>query len=111
VLAAPDRLRILDAQHVVASHARSYGKGEQIEDPAHLQALVAQKRAARQHRAGDRLTQAAPVRLASVLRSGETPHCWLGCQKEFHRSHSRWCQWSACRGSPASLAAIKSCRR
>jgi hypothetical protein len=33
VLAEPSRLRILDAQQVIASHARSYGKGEQIEDP------------------------------------------------------------------------------
>ena len=71
VLAEPSRLRILDAQHVVASHARSYGKGEQIEDPAHLQALVAHKRAARQHRAGDRLTQAAPASQTLLIRAAE----------------------------------------
>ena len=71
VLAEPDRLRILDAQHVVASHARSYGKGEQIEDPAHLQALVAHKRAARQHRAGDRLAQAAPASQTLLIRAAE----------------------------------------
>jgi Mu transposase-like protein len=71
VLAEPDRLRILDAQHVVASHARSYGKGEQIEDPAHLQALVAQKRGARQHRAGDRLAQAAPASQTLLIRAAE----------------------------------------
>jgi len=71
VLAEPDRLRILDAQQVIASHARSYGKGEQIEDPTHLQALVAHKRGARQHRAGDRLAQAAPSSQTLLIRAAE----------------------------------------
>jgi transposase len=71
VLAEPDRLRILDAQHVIATHARCYGKGEQIEDPAHLRALVAHKRAARQHRAGDRLAQAAPASQTLLIRAAE----------------------------------------
>lgn len=69
VLAAPDRRRIRDAQHVSASHARRYGKGDQIEDPTHLQALVAHKRAARPHRAGDRLAQAAPARQTLLIRA------------------------------------------
>ena len=49
VLADPDRLRIVESQAIVASHPRSYNKGEQIEDPAHLQALVDWKRQARRH--------------------------------------------------------------
>ena len=62
VLADPDRLRIIDGQAIVASHPRSFDKGQQIEDPAHVQALVALKRRARRHRATDRLAQAAPAR-------------------------------------------------
>ena len=60
VLASMDTVRIIDGTQVIASHVRSYGKGEQIEDPAHLQALVNYKRQARAHRGQDRLAQSAP---------------------------------------------------
>jgi hypothetical protein len=50
VLASPDEVRILDGQPVWACHQRSYDKGAQIEDPAHIEALVGHKRAARRHR-------------------------------------------------------------
>jgi len=71
VLADPDRLRIVEGQAIVASHPRSYDKGEQIEDPAHLQALVDWKRQARRHRATDRLTQAAPASRTLLVRAAE----------------------------------------
>ena len=54
ILAGIDRVRIVDGERVLADHPRSHGKGEQLEDPAHIQALVEQKRAARRHRAADR---------------------------------------------------------
>jgi hypothetical protein len=50
---------------VLAEHPRSYDKGQQIEQEAHIQELVARKRQARQHRGQDRLTQA--VRSAQAL--------------------------------------------
>jgi hypothetical protein len=71
VLADPDRLRIVEGQAIVASHPRSYDKGEPIEDPAHLQALVDWKRQARRHRATDRLTQAAPASRTLLVRAAE----------------------------------------
>ena len=71
VLADPDRVRIVDGQQVLASHRRSYDKGEQIEDPAHVQALVAQKRQARHHHATDQLTQAAPASQVLLVRAAE----------------------------------------
>lgn len=40
VLADPDRVRILDGLAVVATHPRSYDRGQQIEDPAHIADLV-----------------------------------------------------------------------
>jgi transposase len=61
VLADPAEVRVADGQHVIARHARGYGKGEQIEDKAHIQALVEQKRAGRRHRAADLLFHAAPA--------------------------------------------------
>ena len=56
VLADPDRIRIIDGEQIFAIHRRSYDKGQPIEDPAHLQALVDHKRAGRRHHATDRLS-------------------------------------------------------
>jgi len=61
VLADPNTVRIVDGAEVLACHPRSYDKGAQIEDPAHLQALVNDKRAARHHRGADRLATAVPA--------------------------------------------------
>jgi transposase len=68
VLADPDTVRIVDGAEVLACHRRSYDKGAQIENPAHLQALVNDKRAARRHRGVDRLAMAAPA--AQTLLQG-----------------------------------------
>jgi transposase len=60
VLASIDRVRILDAAHVIASHPRCFDRGAQIEEARHIEALVEHKRAGRAHRAMDRLHHAAP---------------------------------------------------
>jgi len=60
VVASPTEVRVLDGAEVIAAHARSYDKGKQIEDPAHIAELTARKRQARQHRGTDRLAQAVP---------------------------------------------------
>lgn len=61
LLADPQEVRLTDGAHLLARHRRSYDKGAQIEDPAHIAALVTHKHAARQHRATDRLAQAVPA--------------------------------------------------
>lgn len=71
VLAEPDRLRIVDGATVLADHRRSYDKGVQIEDPAHLAALVEEKKAARSHRTLDRLAKAAPASQDLLRRAAE----------------------------------------
>jgi len=71
VLADTHELRIVDGAHVLACHRRSYDRGAQIEQTEHLQALVAHKRAARQHRATDRLAQVAPASQDVLLRAAE----------------------------------------
>ena len=63
VLADDRRVRVFDGIQEVASHARSYDSGRQIEEPAHIQALVEHKRAASAHRGTDRLSHAAPAAL------------------------------------------------
>jgi len=60
VLATVETVRILDASTVIATHPRSFDRGAQIEEPAHIKALEAQKRAGRAHRAIDRLHYAVP---------------------------------------------------
>jgi transposase len=60
VLATLDTVRILDGTTVIATHPRSFDRGAQVEEPAHIQALEAHKRAGRTHRAIDRLHYAAP---------------------------------------------------
>ena len=60
MLASPQEVRIVDGATVLACHPRSYERGAQIEDAAHLAELAARKRAARHHRGQDRLAQAAP---------------------------------------------------
>lgn len=71
VLASLTTVRILDGQTVIATHPRSFDRGAQIEDPAHVAALVADKRAAGTHRAQDRLHHAAPSAQALFLRAAE----------------------------------------
>ena len=61
VMASLTRVRVLAGSEVIAEHPRAYGKSEQIEHPAHLEALVSSKRAARHHRGQDRLAQATPM--------------------------------------------------
>jgi hypothetical protein len=60
ILATLDRVRVVEGYHTLADHPRSFDRGQQIEEPAHLDALVAHKCAGRAHRALDRLHHAAP---------------------------------------------------
>jgi len=60
ILASLDRVRILDGTELIAAHPRSFDRGQQIEQPTHIQALVDEKRAGRAHRAMDRLHHATP---------------------------------------------------
>jgi transposase len=71
VLADADRLRIVEGQEIVATHPRSYDKGQQIENQVHVEALVAWKRQARRHQATDRLAQAAPASRTLLVRAAE----------------------------------------
>ena len=71
VLADPHQVRVVDGAAVLACHPRSYDRGAQIEQAGHVKALVEQKRAARQHRATDRLVHAAPASQTLLIRAAE----------------------------------------
>jgi len=68
-----DRVRIVDGDKCIADHPRCFGKGEQIEQEAHINALWLAKTHAKLHRGQDRLSQAsdhAPVLLQQSLERG-----------------------------------------
>jgi len=71
VLADERLIRILDGTQELASYARCWDRGQQIEQPVHIEALVEHKRAARAHRASDRLAQAAPASALFLQRAAE----------------------------------------
>lgn len=60
VAASETRVRILDGDDVVCEHERSYDKGAQVEDAAHVEELIGEKRKARKGRVKDRLVRSAP---------------------------------------------------
>ena len=62
-------VRVLDGSNVIARHARHFDRGLQIEDPAHLSALVEAKHGARAHRGIDRLHAAVPQAQALIAQA------------------------------------------
>jgi transposase len=60
LVASPSTLRILDGTEEVARHRRTYDRHQRIEDPAHIAALVEQKRKALGATAVGRLQHAVP---------------------------------------------------
>src|SRR6202171_5738318 len=67
----PHDVRVVDGAHILACHRRSYDKAPQTEAPAHVQARVEDKRAARRHRGIDRLAKAAPASQTLLRRAAE----------------------------------------
>ena len=74
VVADEQRVRVFDGAAELCAHLRSYDSGAQIEDPAHIQALVERKRLAHGHRGVDRLAQAAPSSAVLLVRAAERGH-------------------------------------
>lgn len=71
LVASLEGVRILDGNELLCTHPRSYDRDQQIEDPAHIETLAAEKRQARRHRGMDRLHQAAPSTEALFLAAAE----------------------------------------
>jgi len=71
VVADPDHVRVLDGQVIVAAHPRCYDRGQQIEDPPHIAALIKRKAQARAQRGMSRLAQAAPASQDLLVQAAE----------------------------------------
>ena len=99
VVADPERVRVLDGALVLATHERSYDRGAQIEQQAHIQALIERKRGARQHRATDRLTKAAPAVTELLQRAAARGHNLGSITAELSRLLDRY-------GAPPLQAAV-----
>ena len=64
LVASPTTVRLLDGSSEIASHRRSYDRHQLVENPAHRQALLEQKRKALGSTAGGRLATLVPERHA-----------------------------------------------
>lgn len=71
VLASLDTVRILDGATLLATHRRSWDRGEEVEDPSHVDALAEQKKLAARRRGLHRLVRAAPHAEALLARAAE----------------------------------------
>lgn len=75
VSACLQTVRIIDGDTLIAQHQRCYGKGKQIEQEAHINALWLAKTNAKQHRGQHRLAQASsscPELLQQAITRGHT---------------------------------------
>src|SRR3990167_3630548 len=62
---------ILSGIEIIAEHNRSYDKAKQIEQEAHIQALTATKKKARQHRGQNRLTHVVPIAADLLIKAAQ----------------------------------------
>ncbi len=74
LLSTPQRIRLLDGAEIVAVHERSWGKGQTIENPAHIKGLLEAKRRARRHKGMDRLCAAVPSARAFLEAAAQHGH-------------------------------------
>ena len=80
--ASPEMVRILEGDQVVATHARSYDRGRQVEHPGHIAALAAVKAEAGQHRRTNILADAAPSSGKLLTRMGQRGLPLAGATKQ-----------------------------
>ena len=71
LLASDTRVRILDQQTELARHRRTYDSGQTVEDPEHLEGLLAATRQANVHTTRDRLRAAVPATVILFERLAE----------------------------------------
>lgn len=71
VVADLDTVRILDGLDLIASHPRTFDKGQQVEDPEHIEGLRESKRKAKRRSALDHLHRAVPSVVEIMRRTAE----------------------------------------
>jgi len=71
VLAQPNKVSIIDGSNIIAEHKRCYDRGQQIEQEAHIKALIDRKKQARQHRGQNRLIKAVPSSMELLMQAAD----------------------------------------
>lgn len=71
LVASEHKISIVDGANIIAEHDRCYDKGAQIENPAHTQDLVSQKRKAAKNRGQDRLIKSIPQASEFLIKAAE----------------------------------------
>jgi transposase len=71
VVATLDTVRVVDGTEVLATHARSWSRGERIEEEHHIEELAKEKGRARRRRGLHRLLCAAPNSEALLAKAAE----------------------------------------
>ena len=71
VVATLDTVRVLDGTDVIATHARSWNRADEVEDKSHVEDLVDAKKTARRHRGLQRLARAVPSAEPLLARAAE----------------------------------------
>jgi len=74
VLATLTQVKVLKDSEVIATHERSFDKGQQIEDESHIKELIKRKKQARHHRGQNRLTHAVSNGLEFLKKAAEKKH-------------------------------------
>jgi transposase len=71
LVATVDKVTLVDGATLLAEHARCYDKAQQIENPAHIQALATAKKQARLHRGQDYLSKAVPLSTSLLTQAAD----------------------------------------
>jgi transposase len=71
VVASLETVRVMDGTNELATYPRSFSRGEQIEETAHIQQLAAEKARARRSRGMHRLVRSAPSAERLLARAAE----------------------------------------
>ena len=85
VIADEKVVRVVDGPDLVATHARSFQRAQRIEDPRHIEALVDEKKNARQGRGIDRLTFAVPIATTLLHKIAERGFPLAGSTRRLER--------------------------
>lgn len=71
VVASLDTVRVMDGADVVATHTRSWNRGDEVENTSHVDDLVDAKKLARRQRGLQRLSRAVPSAEPLLARAAE----------------------------------------
>lgn len=82
VLATLTEVKVLKGDEVIATHARSFNKAQQIEQEAHIRELVEHKKQAREHRSKHRLTHAIANGATFLIKAAEKKYSLASITKQ-----------------------------